>query len=433
MLRWRSYLLSHVFALRRFNSHSPACQILAMLPWLVAETDPLGGIIVQELSIAGWQFDPAMATAIAQKALAVAIIVIVTGVLAKAASWSFAKLVDRVPLLQRTGSSGQSVGASLGHIVSLLIWLFGLVALLQALGLDSVIAPVQGLINSFVSFVPKILGAGIIFFVGSMIAGIVRDIVATSLSAMNFDKWASLGGAEAVTGNSTISKTISTVVFILIIVPVGIAALDVLNIPSITEPAKAMLQLILSAVPLIIGASLLLGLGFVIARFVGRMLDEVLPGLGFDRSVAAIGVLPEGRSATGIVSTIAQAAIMLFMGVAATRLLGFPELTHIVETILDQGASVIFGTSLIVAGVVLARIIKGFVAPATGEGIAPAIVYWLIIGLFGFIGLKQMNIGGQIVDYAFAAIAAGSAVAFALAVGLGSRDAVARAMDRLLK
>ena len=388
---------------------------------------------MQDLSFAGMRFDPVMAAAVTQKALAVAVIVLVTWVLAKAARWSFAKLVDRVPLLQRTGTSGESVGTSLGHIVSLFIWLFGLVALLEALDLNSVIGPVQGLINSFVSVMPKILGAGVIFFIGSMIARIVRDIVATSLSAMNFDKWASLGGAEAVTGNGATSKTITTVVFILIIVPVSIAALDVLNIPAITEPAKAMLQLILQAVPLIIGASLLLGLGFVIARWTGRMIEEVLPGLGFDRSVAAIGVLPEGRSATEIVTAIVQAAIMLFMAVAATRLLGFPELTRIVETVLEQGASVIFGTALIVAGVILARILKGFVAPAAVDGFAPAIVYWLTTGLFVFIGLKQMNIGGQIVDYAFGAIAAGSAVAFALAVGLGSRDAVARTMDKLLK
>ena len=116
------------------------------------------------------------------------------------------------------------------------------------------------------------LGAGIIFFVGGMIAKIVRDIVETSLATVNFDKWANLGGAEAVTGNSAISKTIGTIVFILIIVPVGIAALDVLGIPSITGPAKAMLEMVLSAVPLIIGASLVLGLGYVIARWVGSMI-----------------------------------------------------------------------------------------------------------------------------------------------------------------
>ncbi len=388
---------------------------------------------MQHLNLESYQFDAALAASLVQKAAAVAVILIITWLLAKAAKWSFAKLVDKVPLFQRAAASGDSVGASLGRIVSLFIWLFGLVAILQALNLNSVIGPVQGLINSVIAFVPKILGAAIIFFVGGMIAKTVRDIVATTLSTINFDKWANLGGAEAVTGNSSIGKTISTIVFILIIVPVGIAALDVLNIPSITVPAKSMLQLILSAVPLIIGASLLLGLGFVIANWVGKMIEEVLPGLGLDRSVAAIGLVPEGKSVSGILATIVRVAIMLFMAIAATRLLGFPELTRIVETILEQGASVIFGTVLIGAGVILARVLKGLIASAAGEGFAPALVNWLTIGLFVFIGLKQMNIGGQIVDYAFGAIAVGSAIAFALAVGLGSREAVARKMNELIK
>ncbi len=387
---------------------------------------------MQTLSLGGYHFDPVLAAALGKKALIIAIILIVTWLLAKAAKWSFAKLVDRVPLFQRAAASGESIGSSLGRIVSLFIWLFGLVAVLQALDLNSVIAPVQGLINSFVAFVPKVLGAGIIFFVGGMIAKIVRDIVETSLATVNFDKWANLGGAEAVTGNSAISKTIGTIVFILIIVPVGIAALDVLGIPSITGPAKAMLEMVLSAVPLIIGASLVLGLGYVIARWVGSMIEEVLPGLGFDRSVEAIGIVPEGRSASGIVATISQVAIMLFMAVAATRLLGFPELTAIVETVLEQGASVIFGAVLIAAGVILARVLRGLVAAAAGEGIAPGLVHWLTVGLFVFIGLKQMNIGGQIVDYAFGAIAVGVAVAFALAVGLGGREVAAKKLGKLI-
>ena len=387
---------------------------------------------MQTLSLGGYHFDPVLAAALGKKALIIAIILIVTWLLAKAAKWSFAKLVDRVPLFQRAAASGESIGSSLGRIVSLFIWLFGLVAVLQALDLNSVIAPVQGLINSFVAFVPKVLGAGIIFFVGGMIAKIVRDIVETSLATVNFDKWANLGGAEAVTGNSAISKTIGTIVFILIIVPVGIAALDVLGIPSITGPAKAMLEMVLSAVPLIIGASLVLGLGYVIARWVGSMIEEVLPGLGFDRSVEAIGIVPEGRSASGIVATISQVAIMLFMAVAATRLLGFPELTAIVETVLEQGASVIFGAVLIAAGVILARVLRGLVAAAAGEGIAPGLVHWLTVGLFVFIGLKQMNIGGQIIDYAFGAIAVGVAVAFALAVGLGGREVAAKKLGKLI-
>ncbi len=387
---------------------------------------------MNNLKLAGYQFDPVLAETLARKAVTVAIILLVTWLIAKAAKWSFARLIDRVPLFQRAAATGESIGASLGRIVSLFIWLFGLVALLQALELSSVIGPVQALINSFALFVPKILGGGIIFFVGGMIARIVRDIVQTTLATVNFDKWANLGGAEAVTGNSAISKTIGTIVFILIVVPVGIAALDVLDIPSITGPAKDMLQMVLGAVPLIIGASLLLGLGFVIARWIGQMIAEVLPELGFDRSVEATGLVPQGSSASGFIASVSQVAIMLFMGIAATRLLGFPELTRIVETILDQGTSVVFGAVLIAAGVLLAGMLRKLVAAAAGEGVAPELVHWITVGLFVFIGLKQMNIGGQIIDYAFGAIAIGSAVAFALAFGLGGRDAVARKLNDLV-
>lgn len=191
--------------------------------------------------------------------------------------------------------------------------------------------------------------------------------------------------------------------------------------------------MVLGAVPLVIGVCLLLGLGLVVARWVGQMMVEVLPGLGLDQSVQATGLVPEGRSASGIVAAVTQVAIMLFMGVAATRLLGFPELTRMVETILDQGASVVFGAVLIAVGVLLARMLRGLIAAANGEGMAPSLVYWVSTGLFVFIGLKQMNIGGQIIDYAFGAIAAGSAVAFALAFGLGGRDAAARKLDDLTK
>jgi hypothetical protein len=263
--------------------------------------------------------------------------------LAMAAKWLVAKRVDKAPLFQRAAASGHSVGASLGSIVSAFIWLCSLTFILWVLTTDRGRVPpiaVQEFLNNFGSFVPKIFYASIGFLVGGMIAKIVRDIVATTLSTVDFDKWANLGGDEAVTGNSAISETISNIVFILLIVPVGIGALNVLGIPSFTGPVTNMLQIILN---------------------------------------------------------------------------------------------VFFGAVLIGAGVILARVLKGLVAKSYGEGAAPALVNWLTIGLFVFIGIKQMNIGGQIVDYAFGAIAVGAAVAFVLAVVLGSREAVARKMNELFK
>jgi Conserved TM helix len=259
-----------------------------------------------------------------------------------------------------------------------------------------------------------------------MIARIVRDIVETALATVNLDKWANMGGVEAVTGNSAISKTIGTIIYVLIIIPVAIAALQMLEISAITDPAMSLLNMVFKAVPLIIGACLLLGLGYVISRWISGLIADLLPSLGADRAIAELGILPEGRSASGVIATIVTIAIMVFFAIAATNMLGFPQLTNILQTVLAQAGNVVFGAVLIALGVIVARILQSLVADTTGAGIAPNFAYWLTVALFIFIGLQQMNIGGPIIEYAFGALAIGASVAFSLAFGLGGRDAAAK-------
>ncbi len=386
---------------------------------------------MENFQVAGYAFDQALFMEWSEKIFFAAVILIVTWALAKAAKWAFAKMVDQIAFLRRDTSTGESVGMALGKIVSLLVWLFGLLAVLQQLGFDSVITPVQGLLTNFIGYVDNIVFAAAIFFIGSMIARIVRDLVETALSTVDFDKWANRGGVEAVTGNSAITKTIGTIVYVLVIIPVAIAALQMLEISAITEPAMNLLNMVFKAIPLIVGACLLLGLGYVIARWISGLIRDVLPGLGADRAIDELGILPAGRSASGLIATIVTIAIMIFFAIAATNMLGFPQLTNILQTVLAQAGNVVFGAVLIALGVLIANILRNLIADATGPGIASNITYWITTGLFVFIGLKQMQIGGMIVDYAFLALAVGAAVAFALAFGLGGRDAAARTLADL--
>lgn len=386
---------------------------------------------MENLQFAGYAFDQALFMVWAEKIFFALVIIAVTWALAKAAKWAFAKMVDQISFLQRGTSNGESVGMALGKIVSLLVWLFGLIAVLQQLGFDSVITPVQGLLTNFIGYLDNIVFAAAIFFIGSMIARIVRDLVETALGTVDFDKWANKGGVEAVTGNSAITKTIGTIVYVLVIIPVAIAALQMLEISAITEPAMNLLNMVFQAIPLIIGACLLLGLGYVLARWISGLIRDLLPSLGADRAINELGILPEGRTASGIIATIVTIAIMIFFAIAATNMLGFPQLTSILETVLAQAGNVVFGAVLIAIGVLIANILRNLIADATGPGIASNVTYWITVGLFVFIGLKQMQIGGMIVDYAFLALAIGAAVAFALAFGLGGRDAAARTLADL--
>ncbi|MEO9462201.1 MAG: mechanosensitive ion channel [Marinomonas sp.] len=365
------------------------------------------------------------------KAAIVIGILLVTWIVAKIVKWTFTKLVNKIEFLQRDTSGGETVGGSIGKIVSGLVWIFGLIAILNALGLEGPIGPLQELLNTVMGFIPNVIGAGLIFFIGAMVANIVRDIVTTAMQTVNLDKWANKGGVDQVTGNSTISSTIGTVVYVLIIIPVAIAALSALKIEAISGPAISMLNMIMNAIPVVIGAGILLGLGFVISKFAANILTEVLAGLGIDRPVQELGLLPDSTTASSVIGRVVQVAIILFAAVAATKMLGFPELTKIVNTVLALGGKVIFGAVVIGIGFMLANLLAKLVSGASEGGMAGNIVKYATIILFTFMGLNFTGVGEMITQTAFSAIVIGMSVAGALAFGLGGREWAAKQLNKI--
>lgn len=378
-----------------------------------------------------YRFDQDLAMQILEKIVIAAVILIVTWLLAKAAKWAFAKLVDNVKFLQRDTASGDSIGVQLGKIVSLLIWLLGLLAILQVFDLGGVMGPVTTLLDSIMGFIPNLIGAALIFFIGLMVARILRDLTVTALETVSFDRWVNRGGADELTGNPAISKTIGTLIYAIIVIFVAILTLEALGLESVFAPASEMLRLIFEAIPRIIGAALLLGVGYLISRFVVQLLREILPGLGVDRALASSEVLPSGTSATNIIARVVQVAIMLFFAIAATRLLGFPELTAILDQVLELGGRVVFGAVVIGVGFLIAGMLARLISGSTGETpLAGNIVKWATIILFTFMGLEFMGVGDDIVRLAFGALVIGGAVAGALAFGLGGRNWAARQLEK---
>jgi hypothetical protein len=368
------------------------------------------------------------------KILAALAILIVTHFLAKGVAWGFAKLVDRIPLLQRhsTGAPGATVGSQIGSLIYWLIWLVGLTIALQPLGLSQALTPVQNLTNQVFAYVPRIFGAGLIFFIGLIVARIVRQIVETTLSALNADGWAAKAGLGEVTGNAnTLGKTVGTVIFVLIIIPVAIAALQTLGISSISDPATNVLQTILSAIPRIIAAAILLALAFFIARWVAGLVQQILPALGFDNAIESMGVIPATTKPSSVIATVATVAIMLFAAVEATRLMEFAAVSALLVQLIDLGGRVLFGSVIIAAGAMLAGIITRVMKSSTGEGgFASQIMYYAIIALSVAMGLRFMGLANEIVNLAFGLILGSAAVACAIAFGLGGRPTAHKLLER---
>lgn len=392
---------------------------------------------------------------IGEKIVLAILILAVTWIIAKVVKAIFAKLVDSVPALRHHTSGGDTVGNSLGRVVSLLVWLFGLVAVLSVFQLSSVLQPLRTLLDQVGAYVPRIIGAGLIFYVGLIFARIVKQLIEAFFDTVDFDRWMSLAGVNQVTGSGSyevatggtatkagstapaagrsvsIARVIGTIFYALIIIVFAIAALDVLNIPTITVPAREMLQLILHAIPLIIAACIWLALAYFIARWVAGLIESILPSLGFDRALNSAGLAGTSVQPSKVISTIVVTAIMLFAAIGAARLLNFPELSLIIDQILSLGGRVVFGAIVIAAGVWLANLIAGLMASSTGErGPVPTMVKYLIIAVATFMGLTFMEVGQEIVIIAFTGVVFASAVGSALAFGLGGRPTAHKLLDK---
>jgi hypothetical protein len=217
----------------------------------------------------------------------------------------------------------------------------------------------------------------------------------------------------------------------LIIIPVAIAALQVLGIDAISGPAIAMLNQILAAIPRVLAAALWIGIAFIAARFLKTIIEAILPPTGFDEALLSTGVLPTSARPSRIVANIAMIAVVLAASIEAAKQLGGGTIAIFLAQVTELGGKVIFGTLIIVVGIFLARIIAKLVGSGTGEGgYAQAMVRYAIIALFTAIGLTFMGLADQIVMLAFGLILGSAAIATALAFGLGGRDAAARILER---
>ena len=377
------------------------------------------------------------------------LILIATHFIAKAVQWAVAKMIDRMPVLKRhPEAGGESVGTELGRLAYWLVWLVGLIAALQPLGLSGVLTPVESLTNEVFAFLPRLLGAGLFFFAGLILARIVRHVVEAALGALNLERLLGRAGiplgepplAVDETGvasegvppaRSSIARAVGVTVSAIIIIFAAIGALQILQISAISDPATNMLNTIALAIPRVLAALVWLAIAFLIGRWVKAMLETVLPSLGFDRSVHALGVMPASTSPSKVVGAIAMTAILLGAAIEAARQLGGDSVAALLFQITELGGKVIFGTVIIVVGIFLARILSSLAGSSTGEaGYAQTIVKWAIIALFTAIGLTFMGLADQIVMMAFGLILGSAAIATAIAFGLGGRDFAAQLLDR---
>ncbi len=223
-----------------------------------------------------------------------------------------AKFDERLSLEDSEGSFTNAISS----VVYWLVFLLFLPAVLGALGLEGLLTPVQGVVNGILGVVPNILGAALILFVGWVAARFVRQIVTNLLAGMGADRLGARIGLEGALGGQKLSQILGTLLYVVILIPIIISALNALQIQAVSDPASAMLTTILNALPAIFGAMLLIGIAYFVARLVSSFVTNLLTSIGFDKVLSWVGlgsVTPgSGQTPSQIVGYLTSVAIMLF-------------------------------------------------------------------------------------------------------------------------
>ena len=362
-----------------------------------------------------------------------AIITIIVGYLiAKIADMIVSGGINKTGLGRKARTTGGNIGKSLGKAVFWVLWLvFIMMGLSRFPQLAEPLQGIKEMLNSIFAYVPNIVGAGLLFFIGWVLARIFREAATSTLEAAQVDTLVAKIGSETDSGvgSKAISKTLGTLLFAFVLFVFALAALNVLKIESISGPLTDMLQKITDYVPQVFAASVVLGLFVLVGKFVANLIRTTLPAMGVDKSLETLGAL-DGEATTNVVPSriiamIAFIGIVLTGAVAAVNILGISQLTEIFSTLLNLGGSIVMGAIIIGAGLFIANLVSKILSETSGA-LAARVVKYATILLFTFMGLNYMGIDGEIVDTAFksfvwaAAFAAG--VGGAIAFGLGGRE-----------
>lgn len=349
-----------------------------------------------------------------------------------------------------------TIGQTVGNVVYWLVFLLFLPAILGALNLNGILAPVQTMVNEVLAMLPNIFAAILILAVGYFAARIIRSIVVGLLNSVGVNRIGQRAGVPQTGAAPNLATLIGTIVFVLVMVPVAIAALNALNLPMVSQPAAAMLTTFLNALPAIFGAIVLIAIAYFVARLLGNFVTSLLAGVGFDRLFGAIGLesisrasmanqaipatghegemnVQQGWSPSRIVGVLVTVAVILFAVIAAANLLGFTIISTMVSSFLVLAGNILLGLVIFGLGLYLANLADRAIRGSGGRqaNLLAFAARAAIIIFVGALALRQMGLGQSIVNLAFGLLFGAVAVAVALAFGLGGRDVAARELESL--
>ncbi len=320
-------------------------------------------------------------------------------------------------------------------VSSILYWvvlLFFLPSILNVLEIKGITEPIQQMFTKILGYIPNLIAAAAILFIGLIAAKIVRKAVTGLIVISGIDSLGDKVGVSKLFGDKGLSSMIGIVAYVLVAIPVVISSLTALKIDSLSNSVAGFFDKLLNATGDILGAALLIFVAFLAGSFVSGLVTQVFENFGFNQLLAKLGFAAKNEKESNLPSVVVGKltflTIIFMAAVAASDILNFSELSRLLRTFMEFGGNIIIGVIVLLIGIWISNFAAAAVKGKCND-VVVLIIRVAVLIFTGAIAIHNMNIGGPIVQTAFSLLLGAVCVAVALAFGLGGREFAAKKLN----
>lgn len=319
----------------------------------------------------------------------------------------------------------------IANIFYYVIMIIVIMIVLEILGVNQVLTPLEEMVSKFLGFIPNLIGAILIAFIGYLLAKFVASLI--NITGNFLDKFVNKTGFK---DTAQLMDIIKKIVFIIIFVPFLIQAFNALELKAISEPANNILSNFTNLIGEIIIAAVILIIFIWGGRYLANFLEGLFKSLGLDKAAEKIQIhnmIGANQSLSKILSNLIYFFLVFFGIITAVNILGLDQLTETLNQILEITGQIIFGLIILAVGNYISLVIYNTMSKTRSNNFIASVVRWASLALFLAIALRTMGIANEIVELAFGLILGAIAVAVALSYGLGGREAAGEHFKEIIQ
>jgi Conserved TM helix len=322
------------------------------------------------------------------------------------------------------GRTRPNIEGIIASIAKWIVRILAIVAALNVLNLTTVSQPLTNFLTTILNFIPRIGAAIAIGAAAWFIANLVKGWVVEFADSFDLDARVNSASNEQASAVS-IADSLGNAAYCFVLLFFLPIMLGVLGLEGPLAPVQALLNQILSAIPKILTAAVILTVAYFVGQIIAGLVTNLLMAAGFDNLVKQLGLTKQGaQSPAKLLGTIAMIATIFVALIPAVDVLGLPAMQNLVTNLLQIAGQVLVGVLFFGAGLFVANWVADLIngSGVKESGLLATAARVAIIAFSGAMALNRIGVASEIVNLTFGLLLGAIAVALAIAFGLGGRD-----------